>query len=129
MAVHFKPYKGRIVLMDYGKEIKPYGLKPLLFKGHTPGHTVFELTVTKKDSKKENLLFVGDILHAVDLQVRNPEYCARFDKNIDEAVASRKALFSMEKVCFGAHITFPGAIKVQKIIENGKETFTFSTVE
>ena len=129
MAVHFKPYKGRIVLVDYGKEIKPYGLKPLLFKGHTPGHTVFELTVTKEDSKKETVLFVGDILHAVDLQVRNPEYCARYDKNIDEAIASRKAIYSMEKVCFGAHITFPGVIKVQKKTENGKEAFTFSTFD
>ncbi len=129
LAVHFQPYKGRIVLMDYGKEIKQYGLKPLLFKGHTPGHTVYELTVTKGDSKKETLLFVGDILHAVDLQVRNPEYCARFDKNIDEAIASRKAIFSMEKNCFGAHITFPGVIRIQKRTENGKEEFTFSKVE
>ena len=127
LAMHLKPYKGRIVLMDYDKEIKPYGLKPLLYKGHTPGHTVYELTVTKEDSKKETILFIGDILHAVDLQVSHPDYCARFDKKINDAVESRKAIFGKERLCFGAHITYPGAIRVQKKTENGKEKFTFST--
>ncbi len=128
LGVHIRPYGNRLILMDFDMEVNPYGLRPLLFKGHTPGHTVYELRVLPANDKKDvsSVFFVGDIVHAVDLQVKHPDYCARFDQNPAEAVAFRRALFRKAKVCFGAHITFPGRITIVKKNDAPHESFSYT---
>ncbi len=94
------PVKEALDLFEYGTEAVS-GLTALKFAGHTPGHTVFQM--------KDDCYFVGDIVHAADLQIAHPSYCARYDMNPEASVASRrKALKELSGKWFGAHIPFPG---------------------
>ena len=43
LAKHLEPYRERMVLIDYNREISAFGLTPLSMPGHTPGHTVYRL--------------------------------------------------------------------------------------
>ncbi|MBR4254456.1 MAG: MBL fold metallo-hydrolase [Lentisphaeria bacterium] len=92
-------YKGRIQTMNTGEPVV-YAMKA---PGHTPGHSFF---------RQGRLRFVGDIVHAVDLQIGHPEYCASFDMNQKQAYQTRLSfLENMSKegnIVFGAHIPFPG---------------------
>lgn len=86
-------------LFAYGTEILP-GVKALKVPGHTPGHTVFQLG---------DCYFIGDLVHAADLQIAHPAFCARYDMDPREAAASRrKALREFRGEWFGAHLPFPG---------------------
>lgn len=87
------------VLFAYNTEVVP-NLKAIKVAGHTPGHTVFQM---------DERYFVGDIVHAVDLQIAHPSFCPRYDMNPQEAADSRKkALKDFHGEWFGAHIPFPG---------------------
>lgn len=66
----------------------PVGVKPIAAYGHTPGHTIYRI---------DNKLIVGDIMHGVALQMEHPEFCARFDMDKEQAIASRKAIMEMAK--------------------------------
>ena len=109
LAKHLTPCEKNLVLVDFGKEIAGTGLTPLLYPGHTPGHTVFDL---KTGAKGERVTFVGDIVHAAELQLRAPSYCARFDMDPRTAVESRKKLLERGGRWFGAHIPFPGQARI-----------------
>jgi glyoxylase-like metal-dependent hydrolase (beta-lactamase superfamily II) len=68
--------------------------------GHTPGHTAFQ---------KGNLLIIGDLMHALALQLKYPEYCPNFDGDKEKAIASRKRILDFAKqngltIC-GMHLT------------------------
>ncbi len=114
-------YADRLTAFDFGQE-PVLGLTALEAVGHTPGHTVFRLR-----SGDEELLLVGDIIHAAALQFPQPDECASFDQNRPQAVASRKKILNMvatEKVRLaGAHIPFPGVGTVTADNQNG---FAFS---
>jgi len=98
----YMPDKKKLELFPFDRELFP-GLKALKMPGHTPGHTVFQL-----DSR----YFVGDILHAADLQIAHPSFCARYDMDPQTAAASRvRALKEFRGEWFGAHIPFPGKIR------------------
>ena len=104
LAQYLKPYEKQLNLFEYGTEL-PGGLMPIKMSGHTPGHTVFRF----EDEKGKYAYFVGDILHAAALQMPHPSFCARYDMNPAEAVASRRAVLKLEKTfLFGAHYPFPG---------------------
>ena len=109
LAKHLTPCEKTIVLFDFGKEIPGTGLTPLLYPGHTPGHTVFDL---RTGPKGERVTFAGDIVHAAELQLRDPGYCARFDMDPRTAVESRKKLIERGGRWFGAHIPFPGQARI-----------------
>lgn len=103
---------GRIieVLSCYGDRVKTFGLteelpngvKAIPVPGHTPGHTAY--LVGEK-------LIAGDIMHGVALQLENPEVCARFDMNQEDAIASRKDLIEIAKAggltMYGMHFPEP----------------------
>ena len=98
--------------------------------GHTPQHCFY---------RKGGMLFVGDVFHAVDLQVPHPEFCAKWDQTPAAAIAVRKALIERVRtnipkpragmVTFftttpiprtpfflcGAHIPFPGIVSLIRI--------------
>ena len=92
--------------------------------GHTPQHCFY---------RKGGMLFVGDVFHAVDLQIPEPWFCAKWDQDPHAAVAVRKAtiqrvwtnapkkkdgvvtvvspiVFHPPLFLCGAHIPFPGII-------------------
>ena len=109
LAKHLTPCEKNLVLFDFDKEIPGTGLTPLFYPGHTPGHTVFDL---KTGPGGERVTFVGDIVHAAELQLRDPDYCARFDMDPRTAVESRKKLLERGGRWFGAHIPFPGQARL-----------------
>ncbi len=99
LAKYLPKKENNLILFDYDTEIMPK-LKAIKAEGHTPGHTVFRI---------DNCYFVGDILHAVDLQIEHPSFCARYDMAPKTAADSRKkALRNFQGEWFGAHISFPG---------------------
>ena len=103
LAKYLTPYEGRIRLFEYGTAL-PNGLVPEKRGGHTPGHTIFRMPIEGRDE----LVFVGDIVHAAGLQFPHPTFCARYDAAPAEAVASRIQTLQMKGVFFGAHFPFPG---------------------
>ncbi|MDO5113923.1 MAG: MBL fold metallo-hydrolase [Planctomycetia bacterium] len=95
----YLPEEENLILFEYATEVIP-GIQAIKCAGHTPGHTVFRM---------KNRYFVGDILHALDLQIAHPSFCARYDMNPRQAAASRKfAIENFHGEWFGAHIPFPG---------------------
>jgi len=114
LAKHLTPYREQLVLLDYNREIKPYGLTPLYFPGHTPGHTVYRMEIPNHRKKTETVYFVGDIVHAAGLQIPHPEFCARFDMDPETALKSRRELLLHADCWFGAHIAFPGKIRIKR---------------
>ena len=95
----YLPEEKNLDLFAYDTELFP-GLTALKVPGHTPGHTVFKLN---------DRYFVGDLVHAAELQLVHPAFCARYDTDPELAVASRRrALKEFRGEWFGAHIPFPG---------------------
>ena len=89
-------------LFSFDEEL-PNGLKALKFDGHTPGHTVYQIG---------NLYFIGDLMHAAELQYSHPSFShIKYDMNREEAAKSRKlAKETLHGEWFGAHVPFPGTI-------------------
>lgn len=100
----YLPEKENLSLFAYCTEVVP-DLKAIKAAGHTPGHTVFQM---------KDRYFVGDIVHAVDLQIAHPFFSSRYDMKPQEAAASRrKVLKEFRGEWFGAHITYPGKYRNQ----------------
>lgn len=99
----FEMYADRIKLFEFG-DVLPGGVLPMDAKGHTPGHTVFEVG---------NYLIIGDLMHGAALQMAYPEYCASFDMNHEDAIASRvKYLqYAKEKGLTLAGMHMPGFVE------------------
>ncbi len=116
-------YGDRLGTFEFGDEILP-GFTAVEAVGHTPGHTAFSLK-----SGGQEILFVGDIVHAAALQFPEPDECAAYDRDKEQAVASRKRLLTLAAEnnlpVAGAHIPFPG---VGFVKTDGKRGFTFSPV-
>lgn len=111
-------YNGRIKPLNFDEPVdsREYGVFAVKAIGHTPGHCYY---------RKGKLRFVGDVVHAVDLQVPHPEYCASFDQDKKQAYQTRVSfLENMSKegyIVFGAHIPFPGAGYILKEKTGDKE--------
>ena len=100
----------RALVQAYGERIKtftpdqqlPCGVEPIEAYGHTPGHTIYKIG---------DILIAGDIMHGVALQSVYPEYCARFDMDHAQAVASRKTVLEMARQgdvkVYGMHFPAP----------------------
>ena len=74
-------YKGRIVTFRNGERLFDGKVVAELAPGHTPGHTVYEVDGT--------CLVAGDLLHAQDLQLDYPQFCARYDMDPAQAASTR----------------------------------------
>ena len=83
----FEKYGDKIHVFNFGDKL-PEDVLAIDAVGHTPGHTAFQ---------KGNLLIVGDLMHAMALQLPHPEYCANFDGDKEKAVASRKRILEYAK--------------------------------
>src|SRR5580704_5538599 len=70
-----------------GSESIVDGMQLVPLPGHTPGHTGYEFS-----SKRQKILFSGDIVHAQRVQLRHPEITAIFDVDQTAAAATRLQL-------------------------------------
>lgn len=98
-------YEPRLHLFDFG-EVLPGDVETISATGHTPGHTVF---------RSGKLLVIGDLMHGAALQVPYPEYCAEYDMNKDEAIATRMRIMQYAKdndlTVVGMHLPAPGFLR------------------
>ena len=78
-------YQGRIVTFRDGERLIDGMVVAKLAPGHTPGHTVYEVRCC---------LIIGDLLHAQDLQLEHPQFCARYDSDPAQATATRSRIFN-----------------------------------
>jgi glyoxylase-like metal-dependent hydrolase (beta-lactamase superfamily II) len=103
-----RPYlaANRVSTFDARTELLP-GIVATPAPGHTPGHTVYQIT-----SRDRQLMIWGDIVHVAALQFSDPAITLIYDSDEDQAEVQRIALF--KKVSDGrilvaaAHIAFPG---------------------
>ena len=79
-------YQGRIVTFRDGEQLFGGMVVAKLAPGHTPGHTVYEVGGI--------CLIAGDLLHAQDLQLEHPQFCARYDSDPAQATATRSRIFN-----------------------------------
>jgi len=70
-----------------GSEAIVDGMRLVPLPGHTPGHTGYEFS-----SKGRKILFWGDIVHALRVQLRHPDVTAIFDIDPTAAAATRRQL-------------------------------------
>jgi glyoxylase-like metal-dependent hydrolase (beta-lactamase superfamily II) len=96
-----------------GAELIPETVKAVEVKGHTPGHSAYQIT-----SGGESLLYVGDSMHHYVISVQKPEWTIAFDGDSKVATASRVALIN-DLAASGArvyavHFPFPGIGKMEK---------------
>jgi len=89
-----------------GSEPIVAGMQLVPLPGHTPGHTGYEFS-----SKGHKILFCGDIVHALRVQLQHPEVTTIFDIDQTAAVATRHQLLpklAREDVLIaGPHMSFP----------------------
>ena len=83
----FEKYGDKIHVFNFGDKL-PEDVLAIDAVGHTPGHTAFQ---------KGKLLIVGDLMHALALQLKYPEYCPNFDGDKEKAIASRKRILEYAK--------------------------------
>lgn len=97
-------YKDRIIVFEPGN-ILPGNILPIQAKGHTPGHTAYQLG---------QLLFAGDLMHGAEIQLIDPTICAGYDADRSQAIDSRIKLLnyavSNSLTVLGAHIPDNGVI-------------------
>ncbi len=100
------------------------GIKAVASSGHTPGHTVYEIT-----SDGQTLVAIGDTVHSVAVQFTEPNVSCDYDKDQPEAIASRLALFkslsARNTLVAGAHLPFPG---IGRLHVDGEDTYTWVPV-
>lgn len=98
-AGKFKPIEGDIELVP--------GIRAVAAPGHTPGHTLYEVT-----SKGQKLVAWGDIMHVASVQFPDPSVTIQFDADPKAAAAARKKAFAdAAKAGYFvaiAHVPFPG---------------------
>jgi glyoxylase-like metal-dependent hydrolase (beta-lactamase superfamily II) len=110
----FAPYQqaGRVKPFDGDGEVVP-GIRAVAAPGHTPGHTVYEVA-----AGGQTIRFVGDVLHAKDVQMAEPQVTIRFDEDADAARRQREALFAdaaaRGTIVAAAHTPFPGVGHVER---------------
>lgn len=92
----------RIKFFKHG-DILPCNVKAHDCSGHTPGHTVFEVG---------KVLLCTDMIHALALQRKHPEYCNMYDMDKESAIAKRKYFVNYAKengMYIGCcHFPYPG---------------------
>ncbi len=111
-------YKNKIKLFTPGElgakveDLIP-GVKAIAAFGHTPGHTMFLV-----ESGGQKSLFWGDIVHAFELQITQPEISVTYDNDPEMAAKTRLAVLNYAAKnnipVWGMHIPFPGELIIRK---------------
>ncbi|CAI1900417.1 MBL fold metallo-hydrolase [Serratia plymuthica] len=96
---HFKPFSN-------DGELSP-GIAAFATHGHTPGHSVYQVT-----SQGKKLLLMGDLIHVAAVQFAHPQVAISFDSDAKAAVAQRLRVFGdsarQSELVGAAHLSFPG---------------------
>ena len=83
------------------------GIRTLASYGHTAGHTSYLV-----ESKGQQLLVVGDLIHVAAVQFADPGVTIAFDSDAKAAALSRTAVFGLaakdDALVGAAHLQFPG---------------------
>jgi glyoxylase-like metal-dependent hydrolase (beta-lactamase superfamily II) len=97
---------GRLKAFTGTTDLLP-GIRAVAANGHTPGHTVYEVS-----SQGQKLLLWGDLMHMAAVQFPDPKVTIAFDVNSKAAAAERLKLFAQiaknRTLVAGAHLPFPG---------------------
>jgi glyoxylase-like metal-dependent hydrolase (beta-lactamase superfamily II) len=95
MLVQFQP----------GAEVLP-GIRSIAAFGHTPGHTLFELS-----SAGQTFTYVADLTNVPKLFARNPDWAVTFDMDAEAARKVRREVFqriaASNALMGGFHFPFP----------------------
>ncbi|MNE31907.1 putative quorum-quenching lactonase YtnP [compost metagenome] len=98
-AGHFKPFSN-------DGELSP-GIAAFAAHGHTPGHSVYQVT-----SQGKKLLLMGDLIHVAAVQFAHPQVAISFDSDPKAAVVQRLRVFGdsarQSELVGAAHLSFPG---------------------
>ncbi|MEZ5938178.1 MAG: MBL fold metallo-hydrolase [Hyphomonadaceae bacterium] len=96
-----------VVTFEPGAELIPGVVKAVEIKGHTPGHSGYEIT-----SEGESLLYWGDTAHNFIISVEHPDWTIAFDSDAPTAEASREAVLAQAadsgQRIYAVHFPFPG---------------------
>jgi glyoxylase-like metal-dependent hydrolase (beta-lactamase superfamily II) len=83
------------------------GIRTLASIGHTAGHTSYVV-----ESKGQQLLVIGDLIHVASVQFADPGVTISFDSDAKAAAASRDKVFKLAArdgaLVGAAHLQFPG---------------------
>jgi glyoxylase-like metal-dependent hydrolase (beta-lactamase superfamily II) len=104
-AGKYKPFSGDMELVP--------GIHSMAAAGHTPGHTVYVV-----ESKGEQLMLWGDLMHVAAVQFLDPSVTIGFDYDAAAATASRAKVFAdaaaSGAMVGGAHLPFPALGHLRK---------------
>jgi glyoxylase-like metal-dependent hydrolase (beta-lactamase superfamily II) len=108
----FDAYCGRIRTTRDHEDLG-HGLRVVPMPGHTPGHSGI-----KASSGDDAFLFVGDIAHAIDLQIPDPDIAVIYDLDPAQAMQTRKKVLEMlaetGMACSGGHFLYPGIGRIER---------------
>lgn len=97
----------KVAAFEPGAVILPGLVTAVAVKGHTPGHSAYEIA-----SGDERLLYIGDTAHHFVVSVRKPDWTIDYDGDAPIAQASRRALFKRAAEqnlrLYAPHFPFPG---------------------
>lgn len=102
----------KVAAFQPGAVILPGLVTAVAVKGHTPGHSAYEIA-----SGAERLLYIGDAAHHFVVSVRKPDWTIDYDGDAPAAQASRRALFTRAAEgnlrLYAPHFPFPGVGRVR----------------
>ena len=94
-----------LVQFAAGAEVVP-GIRSVAAYGHTPGHTLFEVT-----SAGQSFFYLADLTNVPSLFARNPDWAVTFDMDAEAARKVRRAVFqritASNAMLGGYHFPFP----------------------
>jgi glyoxylase-like metal-dependent hydrolase (beta-lactamase superfamily II) len=94
-----------LVRFEPGSEVAP-GIRSVAAFGHTPGHTLFDLS-----SAGQNFTYIGDLTNVPALFARNPDWAVTFDMDAEAARKVRRETFqrivATNSMMGGFHFPFP----------------------
>ena len=94
-----------LVQFAAGAEVAP-GIRSVAAYGHTPGHTLFEVT-----SAGQSFFYLADLTNVPSLFARNPDWAVTFDMDAEAARKVRREVFarvtSSKSLVGGFHFPFP----------------------
>lgn len=89
------------------------GLSVVPLFGHTPGHSGIRVS-----SGDDQFMIVGDIIHAMDLQLANPDVAVIYDHDSVMAAEARKSMLDQlatdQIACSGGHFLYPGIGSIER---------------
>jgi len=108
-----KAMKPKVDAFTPGAQLVPGVVKAVEIKGHTPGHSGYQIT-----SGNESLLYIGDAMHSSIISVQKPDWPMNFDADQKTGAATRQSLLaelatSGQRV-YAVHFPFPGLGRFEK---------------